>query len=136
MKAAAVLYVRRMDPTCSFYRECFGLEVTETAEDYCVLESGAWTLSLVLVPAAVAAKSQTLVPPVRRDGTPVKLVFDVASIEGLRPVIARLGGQVDSGETEWEFMGLRRCDCLDPEGNVIQLTEPLAHRAQPAAPPG
>jgi hypothetical protein len=44
--------VKRLDPTCSFYRECFGLGV---AEDYCVLESGGWTLSLVLVPAATVS---------------------------------------------------------------------------------
>jgi catechol-2,3-dioxygenase len=41
VKAAAVLYVTRLDPMCSFYHECFGLEVAETTEDYCVLESGA-----------------------------------------------------------------------------------------------
>jgi predicted enzyme related to lactoylglutathione lyase len=120
---------------CSFYHECFGLEVAETAEDYCVLESDAWTLSLVVVPEAVAATFRTSVPPARREETPVKLAFDVPSIEGLRPVMARLGGQVDSGETQWEFRSLRHCDCLDPEGNVVQLREPLVHRAKPAALP-
>ena len=135
VKAAAVLYVKRLGPMCSFYHECFGLEVAETAEDYCVLESDAWTLSLVVVPEAVAATFRTSVPPARREETPVKLAFDVPSIEGLRPVMARLGGQVDSGETQWEFRSLRHCDCLDPEGNVVQLREPLVHRAKPAALP-
>ena len=135
VKAAAVLYVRRLDPMCSFYRECFGLEIAETAEDYCVLESDTWTLSLVVVPDAVAATLQAPVPPARREGTPIKLAFGVPSIEDLRPVMARLGGRVDSGETQWEFRGLRHCDGLDPEGNVVQMTEPLVHRATPAALP-
>jgi len=136
VKAAAVLYVRRLDPMRAFYRECFGLEIAETAKDYCVLESGAWTLSLVVVPDAVAATLQASVPPARREGTPVKLTFGVPSIDDLRPVMARLGGQVDPGETQWEFRGLTHCDCLDPEGNVVQMTEPLADRARPAALPG
>jgi hypothetical protein len=135
VKAAAVLYVKRLDPMCSFYLECFGLEIAETAEDYCVLESDAWTLSLVVVSDVVAATLQASVLPARREGTPVKLAFHVPSIDDLRPAMARLGGQADPGETEWEFRGLRHCDCLDPEGNVVQMTEPLIDRARSAALP-
>jgi catechol-2,3-dioxygenase len=125
VKAAAVLYVRRLDPMCSFYHECFGLEVAETADDYRVLESDAWTLSLVVVPDAVAATLPAAsVPPARREETPIKLAFQVPSIEGLRPVMASLGGEMDPAETQWEFRGQRHCDGLDPEGNVVHITEP------------
>jgi catechol-2,3-dioxygenase len=132
VRAAAVLYVRRLDTMSAFYRECFGLEIAETTDDYCVLESGAWTLSLVLAPDSVAATFQASAPPVRRVGTPIKLAFHVPSIEGLRLVVARFGGQLDSAGTQWEFRGLRHCDGLDPEGNVVQMTEPLVHGARPA----
>ena len=56
----------------SFYRECFGLEIAETAEDYCVLESDAWTLSLVVVGMLLPRRSR---PRSRRsgEGTPVRL---------------------------------------------------------------
>jgi predicted enzyme related to lactoylglutathione lyase len=63
-------------------------------------------------------------PPTRRADTPIKLAFKVASIEDSRSVVADLGGQVGSADTEWNFRGATHCDCLDPEGNVIQLIEP------------
>jgi hypothetical protein len=75
---------------------------------------------------------QASTPPVRREGTPIKLAFHVPSIEDLRPVVARFGGQLNSAGTQWEFRGLRHCDGLDPEGNVVQMTEPLVHGARPA----
>jgi predicted enzyme related to lactoylglutathione lyase len=56
---------------------------------------------------------------------PVKLVFEVASIEGLHTVVTEAGGQVDPSGTAREFRGRRLLDCLDPEGNVVQLRQPL-----------
>jgi predicted enzyme related to lactoylglutathione lyase len=107
----------------AFYQECFGLEIADSAEDYCVLRSDAWTLSLVVVPDTVAAAIGASAPPARRDRTPVKLGFGVPDIEDLRPVIARLGGPLNPSSTTWEFRDLVRCDCLDPEGNVVQLLQ-------------
>lgn len=109
-----------------FDQECFGLKAAETTEDYCVLESDAWTLSLVVAPDEPAAAIEVAVPPRRRGEAPVKLAFDVPSIEGLRAIVTRLGGQVDPSTTEWDFRGVRRCDGVDPEGNVIQFLAPLA----------
>jgi predicted enzyme related to lactoylglutathione lyase len=124
--AGAVIYVTGLSQMRAFYQECFGLEITDSAGDYCVLRSGAWTLSLVATPAAAAV--QISIPPARRDRTPVKLAFGVPDIEGLRPLIARLGGQLDPGHA-WEFRHLLHCDCLDPEGNVVQLVQTVGPSA-------
>ena len=105
----------------SFYERCLGLDVRDSAEDYAVLESDAWRLSLV-----VAATIQLSVPPRRRETTAIKLAFRVPRIDDLRSRVATLGGQVDPASSEWDFLGFRRCDAIDPEGNVIQLLEPLA----------
>jgi catechol-2,3-dioxygenase len=121
--AEAVVYVKGLRQMRTFYQECLGLEITESTEDYCVLESGAWTLSLVTVPDAVAATIRVSAPPARRDRTPVKLAFPVPDIEDLRPLITQLGGQLDAASTTREFRNLLRCDCLDPEGNVVQLLQ-------------
>lgn len=131
MKAAAVLYVRHLDPMSSFYRECFGLEIAGTAEDYCVLESDAWSLSLVTVPDAMAAILQDPVTPPRRDGTPVKLAFHLPSIEDLRAVMSRLGGQVDPGETQWEFRGLRHSIASIPRATSCTSRSPWLNRPGP-----
>jgi predicted enzyme related to lactoylglutathione lyase len=126
VKAAAVLYVKDLRRMQSFYATCFDMDLTADAEDYCVLESGSLTLSLVVVPAPIAATIDVSVPPVRRDAIPIKLGFAVSSIEGLRPLVAQLGGWIDPTTTRWEFRGSVHCDGVDPEGNVLQLLEPIA----------
>jgi hypothetical protein len=111
--AAAVLYV-----------QCFGMSVAESAEgDFAVLAGGGWELSLVAVPPAVAAAIVVTDPPARRANTPVKLAFEVAGIEELRPVVAGAGGLVDPAGTAREFRGYQLVDAIDPEGNVLQLRE-------------
>jgi predicted enzyme related to lactoylglutathione lyase len=128
VKAAAVLYVTHLDRMSAFYQQCFGFEAADGADDFCILESDGWTLSLVVVPDEIAATIHLSVPPRRRDGTPIKLAFEVGTIDDLRSVVHQLGGQVDPGATEWDFRGVRHCDGVDPEGNVIQLLQPLAEQ--------
>jgi predicted enzyme related to lactoylglutathione lyase len=78
-----------------------------------------------VVPPATAAALVITDPPERRAGTPVKLTFEVATIEALRPAVTAAGGQLDPAERAWEFRGQRHLDCLDPEGNVVQLRQAL-----------
>jgi hypothetical protein len=118
------LYVKYLTRMRNFYRGCFEMDVVEVADDFSVLESDAWRLMFVVMPAEVAARVEISVPPMRREEVPTKLAFAVRSIRGVRPVAISVGGRVDPVETEWEFRGLRHCDCVDPEGNVIQLVEP------------
>jgi predicted enzyme related to lactoylglutathione lyase len=124
---AATVYVSDLDPMRVFYQPGFGLELSEVVPgDYCVLESDAWTLSLVTVPEAVARTIHLGAPPVRREQTPVKLTFDVESIDAMRAVLPPLGGSVDPVRSEWEFRGFQHCDSVDPEGNVVQLRAMVA----------
>jgi predicted enzyme related to lactoylglutathione lyase len=126
VRAEAIVYVRDLERMCAFYRRCVELEVGDAAEDYAVLESEMWRLSLVVVPPSIAATIQLSVPPERRDTTAIKLAFRVPRIADLRSPVAALGGQVDPIGTEWHFLGFKRCDAIDPEGNVIQLLEPVS----------
>jgi predicted enzyme related to lactoylglutathione lyase len=126
MVAAAVLYVKDLAVMKTFYEDCFGMSAVESGqEDFCVLESGHWELSLVRIPAAIAATFVVADPPERREDMPVKLAFEVASIDRLHTVVTGAGGQVDPSGTAREFRGNRLLDCLDPEGNVVQLRQPL-----------
>jgi len=122
MPAAATVYVKDLAPMAAFYEVCFGLRmVADAPGDYRVLGSGAWALSIVQVPPAVAATIHIDRPPTRRRSSPVKLSFEVPAIADLRPTIRDLGGSVDDGS--WEFAGFRHVDCVDPEGNVVELRE-------------
>ena len=113
---------------CAFYERCVGLELRDSGDGHAVLESELWRLSLVVVPDSIAATIRLSVPARRRDTSAIKLAFEVRRIEDLRSTAAALGGKVDSKATEWNFLGFRRCDGIDPEGNVIQLLEPLARQ--------
>jgi predicted enzyme related to lactoylglutathione lyase len=130
VSAAAVVYVKHLDRMRSFYQHCFALEAVYTSEAYCVLESGSWRLALVVIPDETADRIELTVPPRRREEVPVKLAFEVASFEDLRTTAPSLGGQVDPSTAEWDFRGQRRCDGVDPEGNIIQLLEPPTDAGQ------
>lgn len=119
MRAAAVIYVGDLERMHGFYSRCFGLTAADSADGYRGLESEAWLLTLVQSAEALPATT----PPARRARTPVKLAFEVASIEILRPLVAGLGGRVNAVDTEWEFRNSTHCDCVDPEGNVVQLIQ-------------
>jgi catechol-2,3-dioxygenase len=125
MSATAVLYVRQLEVMRVFYQECFGLRITDQTDTYCVLESEDWTLSLVMGRDAPAAEVEAPQRPIRRDWAPIKLGFRVHRIEDLRAVIGRLGGHLGPHTATWEFQHFARLDGVDPEGNVVQLLEPL-----------
>jgi predicted enzyme related to lactoylglutathione lyase len=123
MKSGAVIYVKDLDRMQSFYEACFHMEVADRAREYCVLESESWTLSLVKMPAQIAASIVVSVPPARREEVPIKLAFTVDGIDVLRTRFAEFGGVLDSTTSQWEFRGGVHCDGVDPEGNVLQLVE-------------
>jgi predicted enzyme related to lactoylglutathione lyase len=127
MVAAAVLYVKDLPGMREFYETCFSLRVASPLEDEaCVLESEDWELALVAVPTDVAETVVISIPPKPRTATPIKLAFEVASLEALRRAVLAAGGQVDILEWSWEFRGRLHLDVLDPEGNVVQLRQRLA----------
>jgi predicted enzyme related to lactoylglutathione lyase len=124
MRAEAVIYVKDLARMVAFYEQCFGFALAGSGARHARLESEAWTLQLVAVPAEVGARISIAVPPRRRADVPLKLVFEVTSIDAAAAQLSRLGGQLDDDETRWSFSGYVRCDAVDPEGNVIQLREP------------
>jgi predicted enzyme related to lactoylglutathione lyase len=108
-----------------FYERCFGMERIAADDGYYGLRSSGWTLWLLRGRRKVEGGGVVAdEAPARRSDVPVKLCLSVQSIEAVRSSIAELGGAVDPDE--WDFAGFRRCDAVDPEGNVIQLLELLS----------
>ncbi len=122
-KAAAVLYAKNIDPVSAFYEQVAGLETTESTASFKVLESATFELTVVAIPQAIAAAIAITTPPARREDTPIKLVFFVASIAIARATAARCGGELNAAEREWQFRDFTVCDGHDPEGNVLQVRE-------------
>lgn len=111
----------------AFYQHCFSMATVDSKPmEFCVLKSEDWELSLVCVPEAIKNTIVIVDPPERRESTPVELAFDVANIEGLRRVVTDTGGQLGPTASAWEFRTFLHLDCLDPEGNVVQLRQRVA----------
>ena len=121
----AVLYVQELETMATFYERCFGMRPVADADGYRGLSSEEWTIWLLPTHAAPDA-AQTVAShdtPRRRSNAPLKLCLPVENIDAIRPLITELGGRIDA--RTWEFAGSRRCDVVDPEGNVLQLLERL-----------
>jgi len=119
--AGAVLYAKSIERVSPFYVECCGLRVAHSDVDHVVLESPTFQLVILAIPEAIAASISITTPPVRRENTPIKLVFPVDSIDAVRKLAVRLGGELNPPEREWRYRGTRVCDGCDPEGNVVQF---------------
>ena len=129
MSAVGVVYVKDLDRMSAFYERCLGFETVERADGYRVLAAEGWTLSLVRAAEEISATIEIAAPVRRRTEVPIKLGFAVRSIEEVRAGAEALGGHIDPPDTEWGFRDVRHCDGVDPEGNVIQLLEPLSAQA-------
>jgi predicted enzyme related to lactoylglutathione lyase len=123
VKPAAVVYVKNLAEMSAFYAAVTGLAVTHQAADHVQLESPAFELVLVAMPAAIAEGITITCPPERRTDTPIKLVFATDSLARVRAQAAALGGELNPPEHEWAWHGQRSCDGHDPEGNVLQFRQ-------------
>jgi predicted enzyme related to lactoylglutathione lyase len=71
------------------------------------------------IPMKIAKEIRISSPPAPREDTPLKPVFDVASLEIALEGVKAAGGVVTS--QRFSLDGQTRHDVLDPDGNVIQL---------------
>jgi predicted enzyme related to lactoylglutathione lyase len=124
MAREAVFYVRDLDPMVAFYVRCLELSPAEAGNGYQGLSAGdftVWLLEGEQHRRAEACDAGDGVAPERRSEVPVKLCFEVPSIERAAAAIRSLGGWV--APKAWRFAGFVRQDVADPEGNVLQLLE-------------
>jgi predicted enzyme related to lactoylglutathione lyase len=122
-KAGAVIYAVNINRMSEFYSKVTGLHLTYTEAENMILGSDGMQLVIVKIPQEIAVTIEIQSPPIRREDTPIKLVFPVPSIHEARSMAAKYGGELNSMEKEWSFQGYRVCDGHDPEGNVFQVRE-------------
>jgi predicted enzyme related to lactoylglutathione lyase len=122
-KNGAVLYVKNVAQVSAFYSGVLSLDIAHSEKDHVVLELPTFQLVVLAIPEDIGVSIEIAVPPIRRSDTPIKLIFYVESIGTARSAAARLGGELNPPECEWEFQGYRVCDGYDPEGNIVQFRE-------------
>jgi predicted enzyme related to lactoylglutathione lyase len=99
-QAGAVLYAKDFRRLAEFYRRVAGLQEREAADDFICLESDAFQLVVLQIPARIAGTITIETPPRRRESTPIKLVFFVASVEAGRAAARENGGDLNPPEGE------------------------------------
>ena len=119
----AVIYAKDYRALANFYEQVAELTQREVDAEYVLLEGGGFQLVILQIPERIAVHITIEKPPRRRENTPIKLILNVSSLEKARQTVRELGGELNGTEKEWEFHGVRRCDGVDPEGNVFQLQE-------------
>lgn len=119
----AVIFAKDLGRLAAFYQGLLGLSAAQVEADHIVLDGPGLQLVIHAIPAAIAADIHIETPPQRREDTPIKLFFQVPSLDLARARAAALGGALNPPEQVWSARGFRACDGHDPEGNVIQLRE-------------
>ena len=122
-RAGAVVYAKDIARVSAFYAGVAGLRIAHSAGDHIVLESSGLQLVVVAIPERIASSIVIETPPIRREETPIKLVFPVPSIGAARVAAPKWGGELNAEEREWTFQGTSVCDGHDPEGNVVQFRQ-------------
>jgi hypothetical protein len=117
------LFAAKPDALAAFYADVLGLNETGRGDDHIVLESPVFELVVHRTPPPSAPAENDRDRPGRRAGAAFKPVFFVRSLATVRTIAARHQGSLEPTEREWSFNGMRVCDGVDPEGNVIQFRE-------------
>jgi len=125
-RAHVALYGLDVAKLVSYYTGVIGFEIHEVGDGFTALHSP--TLELVVVRIRPEHTDGVVLtdPPRRRQETPIKVSYVVASLEAARELAPFYGAAVDGVEHEWTWGGFTRCDGLDPEGNVVQLMQSTA----------
>ena len=116
--------MQNLDAMAAFYANCLGLTLDETGDGYRGMRSETFTVWLVRGNQHPSCEAPISAPASRRSHVPVKLGFELPSIDLAAASIVSFGGRVSA--KSWEFAGYLRRDVVDPEGNVLQLLERLA----------
>lgn len=117
--SAIVLWVSDINRQANFYSALLDAPITDKSEEFCAVGHERNTVFLHLLPERYRVSSDGLVPA--QEQVAIKPVFEVESIhEAIARATAlelRVSGNVAKyGEVSYQ-------DCLDPEGNVIQISQ-------------
>lgn len=134
-----VIFAHDLPRLASFYAGLLDTVPEEVAPGHLHLSLPGLDLTLVAIPAHIAATFEISRPPALRDETALKPMLPVPSLAAARAVAPGLGGGVDPAEREWRAGTVMQVNGHDPEGNVFGLTAaldmaPAMQRPAPAFP--
>ena len=114
-----VLWVSDINRQAKFYSALLDAPITSKGEEFCTVGNEKNSVLLHLLPEQYRVQPDSLVPA--QEEVAIKPVFTVDSIEVATASIAsheiRTAGEV-MAYGQFSYL-----DCIDPEGNVIQISE-------------
>jgi len=117
-----ILFANDMEKMTPFYEAIIGLRrvgTPEDSDDFVALDAGGVHLCLHRIPEQYARDVEVAIPPVAREGTPIKVCFHSPDVRHARGVLESRGARLGPVR---EFGNLHVCDGIDPEGNVFQIS--------------
>jgi catechol 2,3-dioxygenase-like lactoylglutathione lyase family enzyme len=120
-----ILFAKDVPRLGAFYRHVLGVEPKPTefpSDEWMLFDTGGAELALHRVPEPWNADIEIADPPDPRHGSPHKIVFVVDDVAAARDELAARGAVVLENEHLNPPGRLLRCDMLDLEGNVFQVT--------------
>lgn len=110
-----------------FYRDIMGFKATYGSEDdvYADFDTGATTIALFSRQAMSEAVATTNLPLQAKAQDGVCLCFAVENVEAACEALKRSGVGLVTEPTDRTGWGIRTAHFRDPEGNLIELNQPL-----------
>lgn len=118
-----VLYVNDLITMTKFYSGLLNLQISDGDEIFTRLSSDQNELVLHQIPNEYLEPVN--VPPTLREDCVWKPTFDVRAISESRDFAPALGGSITDESRQWELGGFLYSNGNDPEGNIIQIRQPL-----------
>ena len=123
LRAGTLIYAKDMALLASFYRQLLSMSEVHATDELVVLRSPDVELIVHQIPAHIAATFVVESPPVPREDAAIKPFFPVASFAEAQARATSMGGALIG--PQYEGPGFRITNAYDPEGNIMQLREPI-----------
>ena len=91
---------------------------TEWTDSWALFDLGGTGFALHAIPGEHADKGVLSSPPLKREQSPVKLIFAVEDISAERARLEAMG--ITVFQRSWQESA-ESCECIDPEGNILQI---------------
>lgn len=122
-RTGTLIYAKDLSRLATFYQTLLGMTIVHQSAEIVVLHAPDVHLIVHQIPPHIAATFEIASPPALRDDAALKPFFSVSSFADAHAVAAPLGGGVFG--PSYDGPGFRITNAHDPEGNIIQLREPM-----------
>ena len=126
-RTGALIYASDLGLLSAFYQQVLSMRLLMADAEHEVIESADMQLILHAIPAAYRPQTSGEQSLEVREQQAIKLFFTVGSLAATSAVIVALGGRVL--EPLYQGPGFSVRNACDPEGNVFQVRETTAARA-------